>query len=280
MKSKTLKTISKAIIKYATDMGNARSEEEAERSFIGILYLVRSLMEKGFSVFNFDGKSGIILNRADADTHLPYGLCKEYGIELPAGATPTDAWNALKEKTGRSPDSFYASQATEEQKTRAIKVRGPKQTKAYIKKRLKENPKLAESAKKFKSILSEVRDFDKNHPNAEDGTYDALTGENVSDKIKGYCVTFHQNLADDDPFGGYDDDDYATMCAIAKHDLGSESVYIGHYGNPEVSFTCPSVEKAFKFSVEHNQESIYDTDSGNLIRNVYYYDNKANPIRE
>lgn len=280
MMSKTLNAISKAIIKYAIDMGNARNEDDAERSFVGILYLVRILLEKGFSVFNFDGKSGIILERADADTRLPFGLCKEYGIELPPTAEPKDAWAAIKEKTGKSPEHFYAARASEEQKTRAIKVRGPKQTKAYIQKRLKENPELAESAKKFKSILSEVRDFDKNHPNAEDGTYDALTGENVSDKIKGYCVTFHQNLTADDPFGGYDDDDYAAMCAIAKHDLGSESVYIGHYGNPEVSFTCPSVEKAFKFSVEHNQESIYDTDSGTLIRNVYYYDNEANPIRE
>ena len=31
-----------------------------------------------------------------ANNRLPYGLCKKYGIELPDGATPKDAWEALK----------------------------------------------------------------------------------------------------------------------------------------------------------------------------------------
>lgn len=278
MKSTSLFIISSLLEKYIGHMKNAENPKDAEAGLLGAAVIIKNLLLFGVDRFFSDEEDDII--REDADTHLPYGLCKEYGIELPDGASPADAWAALKEKTGREPGSFYAEKATSEQKERAIKVRGPKQTKAYIQKRLKENPKLAEVAKKFKSILSEVRDFDKNHPNAEDGTYDALTGKNVSDEIGGYCVTFHQNLTADDPFGGYDDDDYAAMCAIAQNDLGSKSVYIGHYGNPEVSFTCPSVEKAFKFSVEHNQESIYDTDSGKLIRNVYYYDNEANPIRE
>ena len=41
------------------------------------------------------------------NTGLPFGLCAKYGIKLPDGATPRDAWQALKEKTGKSPDDFY-----------------------------------------------------------------------------------------------------------------------------------------------------------------------------
>ncbi len=38
---------------------------------------------------------------------LPYGLCKKYGIELPDGATPKDAWDALRNATGYTPERFY-----------------------------------------------------------------------------------------------------------------------------------------------------------------------------
>lgn len=38
---------------------------------------------------------------------MPFGLCEKYGITLPENATPRQAWDALKEKTGLSPDSFY-----------------------------------------------------------------------------------------------------------------------------------------------------------------------------
>ena len=38
---------------------------------------------------------------------LPFGLCEKYGIALPENATPKQAWDALKEKTGLSPDDFY-----------------------------------------------------------------------------------------------------------------------------------------------------------------------------
>ena len=41
-------------------------------------------------------------------THLPYGLCKKYGINLPENATPTQAWNALK-KIGVTPEETYKS---------------------------------------------------------------------------------------------------------------------------------------------------------------------------
>lgn len=43
----------------------------------------------------------------DASSRLAFGLCKKYGIELPKGAKPKDAWEALKEKTGKSARDFY-----------------------------------------------------------------------------------------------------------------------------------------------------------------------------
>ena len=38
---------------------------------------------------------------------LPFGLCAKYGIYLPQNATPRDAWDALKDKTGMTPEDFY-----------------------------------------------------------------------------------------------------------------------------------------------------------------------------
>lgn len=42
-----------------------------------------------------------------ANNRLPYGLCKRYGIILPDDATPHDAWEALKRKTGMSPQELF-----------------------------------------------------------------------------------------------------------------------------------------------------------------------------
>lgn len=52
---------------------------------------------------NLDGES-----RFDASQRLAFGLCKKYGIELPKGSTPQDAWEALKEKTGKTASDFYS----------------------------------------------------------------------------------------------------------------------------------------------------------------------------
>lgn len=41
-------------------------------------------------------------------THLPYGLCKKYGINLPKNATPKQAWAALKHM-GVTPEETYES---------------------------------------------------------------------------------------------------------------------------------------------------------------------------
>ena len=46
--------------------------------------------------------------RGGQGTHLPYGLCKKYGINLPETATPRQAWSALK-KMGVTPEETYKS---------------------------------------------------------------------------------------------------------------------------------------------------------------------------
>ena len=46
--------------------------------------------------------------RFDTNNSLPYGLCEKEGIHLKERATPTDAWNALKKKTGKGPEQYYA----------------------------------------------------------------------------------------------------------------------------------------------------------------------------
>lgn len=41
-------------------------------------------------------------NTHSGNTGLPFGLCKKYGIDLPNGATPRQAWEAqpLRDKHG------------------------------------------------------------------------------------------------------------------------------------------------------------------------------------
>ncbi len=68
--------------------------------------------------------------RADASSRLAFGLCKKYGIDLPKGATPKDAWAALNEKTGKTPQDFYSSSGEKG----ADKIRfGNIGTKKYVK---------------------------------------------------------------------------------------------------------------------------------------------------
>ena len=76
-------------------------------------------------------ESGIIIDetRLDADNRLAFGLCKEYGIELPKGAEPKDAWEALKNKTGKSPKWFYKHPG-EKATTKEEKPKKAEETKA------------------------------------------------------------------------------------------------------------------------------------------------------
>ena len=62
--------------------------------------------QTGNYYFREDG-SGYVLERLDASSRLAYGLCKKYGIET-KGMSPREAWEALEEKTGKTPKDFYA----------------------------------------------------------------------------------------------------------------------------------------------------------------------------
>lgn len=157
-----------------------------------------------------------------------------------------------------------------------IKVNGPKEAKEYADRYIAEHPEVAKDVKKYKNVLNDVQNFQKDHPDAEDGTYSAVTGELVN-PTGGFAVTFHQNQSIDNPYGGYDSDTYAKMCAVAKHQLGSEDVFIGYFGNAEVSFNCASKEQAMKFATEHNQHSIFDCTAFEVIVNKKY-DPSTNPI--
>ena len=118
------------------------------------------------------------------------------------------------------------------------------------------------------------------YPEAENyNTYDIhQNGYNVADLEAGYCVTFHQNLAADDPFSGYTELEYAAMVAIALRELGTDKVYIGYFGNPEISFCCMDKEAALRFAVRNNQNSIYCVTTDETLVNPKW-DGSLNPIR-
>lgn len=175
-------------------------------------------------------------------------------------------------------DSFYSEPAISSEPADAPKILidGPKETKAFIRDYFDIHPEIRQEAEKYTGVLDEVKFFQQRHPDAADGTYSALTGERV-ELDGGYSVTFHQNYTLDDPYGAYDADDYAAMCAIAKHELNSEDVYIGFFGNAEVSFICYDKKTAMDFAVENNQYSVYDCENDTLILNEHWNKN-TNPV--
>lgn len=191
-------------------------------------------------------------------------------------------FNEKHDKLGRfAPKSGGGAKTAEEMTKADIKVNGPKESKKYIQSYLKAHPdaekQIRSDAKKYKDAMQKVRNFQKENPNAEAGTYSAADGKMV-DVNDGYCVTFHQNHEIGNEYGGYDDETYAMMAAVAKHELGSDDVYIGYFGNPEISFNCKDYQKAKKFCVEHNQNSIYDAKKHCLWINDCW-DEKTNPIK-
>ncbi len=48
------------------------------------------------------------------NNRLPFGLCMKYDIPIKKHWTPTDAWNALKEKTGKDMLQFFRELNKEE----------------------------------------------------------------------------------------------------------------------------------------------------------------------
>lgn len=57
-------------------------------------------------------------DQSRGNTGLPFGLCAKYGIRLPRNATPRDAWNALKDRTGLTPEQVYKTLREKEQAKR------------------------------------------------------------------------------------------------------------------------------------------------------------------
>ena len=197
-----------------------------------------------------------------------------------AGRIGKRGGSAPAEPIDNGPQEAYNGRATRgwAKLGATMKVPGPKGARGFIKDYFARNPDVAKEVPKYMGVRKQIADFLKDHPEAENfNTYDAETGK-VKPISKGFCVTFHQNNTPDDPLGGYSDEDYAGLCAIAVHELGAPGVNIGYYGNPEVSFECQSEEAAKRFAVEHNQQSIYNASTGRTLKNKQYRP-EHNPIR-
>ena len=219
-------------------------------------------------------KRVMLAYRMDAKSTLVYGLCKGAGIDT-KGMDPEAAWKALKEKTGKEAEYYY-NQAAKINNVKAL-VSGPKATKKFIADYVKKFPSIKSEAKKYMDARSKVANFLKDHPDAKNYNTYTLDGK-LLEGLKGAFVTFHQNAAADDPFGGYNDEEYALMCEIAKKELGAKDAYIGYFGNPEISFNCSDLDTAMDFAVKHNQNSVYNGDVGLTIYNKQW-DSSKNPIR-
>jgi len=95
------------------EMLKAETDQDARIALDGIVELVQLLLRcetKNFftSAFGHDKMIDKDFINQDASQRLAFGLCKKYGIDLPKGATPADAWAALKEHTGKEAADFYA----------------------------------------------------------------------------------------------------------------------------------------------------------------------------
>lgn len=166
-------------------------------------------------------------------------------------------------------------------------VDGPSQSGQFIRDYFRDHLEVEKGVERYMGVMDSVRNFEKNNPGIPEGTYNAVTGEPIKpEDMDGYCVTFHQNLSIEDPFGAYDSYTYAAMCAITMNELGAKSVNIGYFGgNPEVSFICKDQRKVVDFAIAHNQHSVFDPsevdketgENGVAVLNAYY-NPKTNPI--
>ena len=115
-----------------------------------------------------------------------------------------------------------------------------------------------------------------------EGTYDFQSGKK---KIlhDGFCVSFHQNEADENGnykshMGRYTPQDYDALTNQLREKYGVE-VNVGVFDHePEISFHTKSIKTAFEIMVAYNQHSIYDVKRGKIIRN-FLYDRTKNPMR-
>ena len=161
-----------------------------------------------------------------------------------------------------------------------VLVAGPKTSRQFIENYVRENPDVIWDIPEYLFMYDLVRSFTDRFPDAENYNTYTVTEDSytVAEMSAGYCITFHQNLASDDPFGGYTPFEYAAMIAISMRELDAEGVYVGFFGNPEISFLCMDKEKALRFAVQHNQNSIYCVSTDETPENPKW-DGSTNPIR-
>lgn len=209
------------------------------------------------------------------------GIPGQQGGSQPGGG---HNWLAENRDTFRTKDG--QDHSTRWLKTsKQILAKGPKETKKFLKKYAEEHGVDIEAeGKKYGKALDTVRDFEKIAPDKKDGTFSMNPPYKPQNISRGFSVTFHQNNTADDPFGGYDPETYGQMCAVAKRELSNDpdtyptkGPFIGHFGNPELSFVADDVDNALEFAVQHNQQSVWDNKAGLLMVNPFYKPD-LNPI--
>ena len=202
------------------------------------------------------------------------------------GSQPGGGHNWLVENRDTFRTNDGVDHATRWLKTsKKIVAEGPKGTKKFLERYAKEHGvDLKAEGKKYEKALSTVQNFEKIAPDKKDGTFSINPPHDEQKITRGFSVTFHQNNKADDPFGGYDPETYGQMCAVAKRELSDDpdayptgGPYVGHFGNPELSFVADDVDNALEFAVQHNQHSIWDNKAGMLLINPFYKP-ELNPI--
>lgn len=101
--------------------------------------------------------------RKDSCQRLAFGLCEKYGIELPDGATPKDAWAALKDKTGKTPGQFYEQSGDSGADKIKFSTASPKK---FVQK-LAQAIKTQDPAKGWRVTGLTQAELAANHPNAK-----------------------------------------------------------------------------------------------------------------
>ena len=159
-------------------------------------------------------------------------------------------------------------------------VAGPLMSRECIESYVREHPEIIWEISDYLFAYDTVRTFAEKNPEAENyNTYTVTEdGYSVKEMDSGYCVTFHQNLSENQPFDGYTAEEYAAMVAISLRELGTDDVNVGYFGNPEISFTCMDKEKALRFAIQHNQNSVYCVSTDETLENPKW-DRNLNPIR-
>ena len=123
---------------------------------------------------------------------LPFGLCAKYGISLPSGATPRDAWNALKEHTGLTPDKVYS--ALENGKDlKAVMTTSEKPKESLVSEREKEVSVKQEDRQETAAPSDERKFIVKNHGVSEDYAERAKEAYSFSDYQKGSATASYNS---------------------------------------------------------------------------------------